>query len=176
MRALFHTQPPVSGNEIRRCPQILRAFYVSSRPLPERAGCVLPGGGEKRVHLVGHNKPAGIRCNQQGFGRVYESPDHSRSASKSYMTVIANLTIYLSKLSMCAPSEVGLDGSKRFQHSYETQCKVFAAVVSQCASVGGRVLSIHSPRPLGRCYRSSAHRALAQPCFTGLPEQRQSSR
>ncbi len=45
---------------------------------------------------------------------------------------------------VCAVGEVGLDGSKRFQHSYETQCKVFAAVVSQCASVGGRVLSIHS--------------------------------
>ncbi|WP_353851970.1 TatD family hydrolase [Aeromonas bestiarum] len=39
---------------------------------------------------------------------------------------------------------MGLDGSRRFQSSYETQCKVFAAVVSQCASVGGRVLSIHS--------------------------------
>ncbi|MGS3142538.1 Qat anti-phage system TatD family nuclease QatD [Aeromonas sanarellii] len=45
---------------------------------------------------------------------------------------------------VCAVGEVGLDGSKRFQSSYETQCKVFAAVVSQCASVGGRVLSIHS--------------------------------
>ncbi|QIF44490.1 Qat anti-phage system TatD family nuclease QatD [Aeromonas veronii] len=45
---------------------------------------------------------------------------------------------------VCAVGEVGLDGSKRFQHSYETQCKVFSAVVSLCASVGGRVLSIHS--------------------------------
>jgi TatD DNase family protein len=43
-----------------------------------------------------------------------------------------------------AVGEVGLDGSKRFQHSYEAQRDVFAAVVSQCANVGGRVLSIHS--------------------------------
>lgn len=43
-----------------------------------------------------------------------------------------------------AVGEVGLDGSKRFQHSYETQRKVFAAIVAQCANVGGRVLSIHS--------------------------------
>lgn len=43
-----------------------------------------------------------------------------------------------------AVGEVGLDGSKRFQHSYEAQRKVFAAVVAQCVNVGGRVLSIHS--------------------------------
>lgn len=43
-----------------------------------------------------------------------------------------------------AVGEIGLDGSKRFQHSYEMQRKVFAATVAQCAAVGGRVLSIHS--------------------------------
>ncbi|TDF83893.1 Qat anti-phage system TatD family nuclease QatD [Pseudomonas sp. H9] len=43
-----------------------------------------------------------------------------------------------------AVGEVGLDGSKRFQASYEMQRKVFVAVVEQCAALGGRVLSIHS--------------------------------
>lgn len=43
-----------------------------------------------------------------------------------------------------AVGEVGLDGSRRFQHSYETQRKVFTATIVQCAAVGGRVLSIHS--------------------------------
>ncbi|POA81651.1 hydrolase TatD [Pseudomonas sp. FW305-E2] len=43
-----------------------------------------------------------------------------------------------------AVGEVGLDGSKRFQKSYDIQRKVFTAVVSQCANMGGRVLSIHS--------------------------------
>ena len=43
-----------------------------------------------------------------------------------------------------AVGEIGLDGSKRFQHSYEMQRKVFATTVAQCAAVGGRVLSIHS--------------------------------
>lgn len=43
-----------------------------------------------------------------------------------------------------AVGEVGLDGSKRFLASYEVQRKVFAAVVAQCAALGGRVLSIHS--------------------------------
>lgn len=43
-----------------------------------------------------------------------------------------------------AVGEVGLDGSRRFQHSYETQRKVFTAAIAQCAAVGGRVLSIHS--------------------------------
>lgn len=43
-----------------------------------------------------------------------------------------------------AVGEVGLDGSRRFQHSYEMQRKVFTAAVEQCAAVGGRVLSIHS--------------------------------
>ncbi|KAE9640170.1 Qat anti-phage system TatD family nuclease QatD [Pseudomonas sp. PB106] len=45
---------------------------------------------------------------------------------------------------VAAVGEVGLDGSKRFQHSYEAQHKVFTSVVAQCANVGGRVLSIHS--------------------------------
>ena len=43
-----------------------------------------------------------------------------------------------------AVGEVGLDGSKRFKHSFDAQREVFTAVVAQCASVGGRVLSIHS--------------------------------
>ncbi|SOS36167.1 TatD family hydrolase [Pseudomonas syringae group genomosp. 3] len=43
-----------------------------------------------------------------------------------------------------AVGEVGLDGSKRFQHSFDAQHTVFTAVVAQCANVGGRVLSIHS--------------------------------
>ncbi|BGE66985.1 TPA: TatD family hydrolase [Pseudomonas aeruginosa] len=43
-----------------------------------------------------------------------------------------------------AVGEIGLDGSRRFQHSYETQQRVFAATIEQCAAVGGRVLSIHS--------------------------------
>ncbi|KWV76353.1 Qat anti-phage system TatD family nuclease QatD [Pseudomonas fluorescens] len=43
-----------------------------------------------------------------------------------------------------AVGEVGLDGSKRFQHSFDAQRTVFTAVVAQCANVGGRVLSIHS--------------------------------
>lgn len=43
-----------------------------------------------------------------------------------------------------AVGEVGLDGSTRFQHSFDAQRKVFTAVVAQCANVGGRVLSIHS--------------------------------
>lgn len=43
-----------------------------------------------------------------------------------------------------AVGEVGLDGSKRFQASYDVQRKVFVAVVAQCAALGGRVLSIHS--------------------------------
>lgn len=43
-----------------------------------------------------------------------------------------------------AVGEVGLDGSKRFQASYDLQRSVFVAVVAQCAALGGRVLSIHS--------------------------------
>ncbi|QRK86855.1 TatD family hydrolase [Pseudomonas granadensis] len=43
-----------------------------------------------------------------------------------------------------AVGEVGLDGSKRFQASYDVQRSVFIAVVAQCAALGGRVLSIHS--------------------------------
>lgn len=43
-----------------------------------------------------------------------------------------------------AVGEVGLDGSRRFQHSYQAQRRVFNAVVEQCAKVGGRILSIHS--------------------------------
>lgn len=43
-----------------------------------------------------------------------------------------------------AVGEVGLDGSQRFQQSYDLQRNVFTAVVSQCANLGGRVLSIHS--------------------------------
>lgn len=43
-----------------------------------------------------------------------------------------------------AVGEVGLDGSRRFQHSYEMQRKVFTSIIERCSAVGGRVLSIHS--------------------------------
>jgi TatD DNase family protein len=40
--------------------------------------------------------------------------------------------------------EVGLDGSRRFAATRETQRRVFDHVLRSCADVGGRVLSIHS--------------------------------
>lgn len=43
-----------------------------------------------------------------------------------------------------AVGEVGLDGSRRFQHSYEMQRQVFSTIIERCSAVGGRVLSIHS--------------------------------
>lgn len=55
---------------------------------------------------------------------------------------LANLLEQIKHVS--AVGEVGLDGSRRFRHSYEIQREVFTAVIAQCANVGGRVLSIHS--------------------------------
>lgn len=43
-----------------------------------------------------------------------------------------------------AIGEVGLDGSSRFQATYDVQRRIFSAVVARCESLGGRVLSIHS--------------------------------
>jgi TatD DNase family protein len=40
--------------------------------------------------------------------------------------------------------EVGLDGSRRFAASRETQRRVFDHILRSCADAGGRVLSIHS--------------------------------
>ena len=43
-----------------------------------------------------------------------------------------------------AVGEVGLDGSPRFQATYEVQHRVFSAVIARCEELGGRTLSIHS--------------------------------
>ncbi|MFP1521263.1 Qat anti-phage system TatD family nuclease QatD [Pseudomonas aeruginosa] len=43
-----------------------------------------------------------------------------------------------------AVGEIGLDGSKRYHSSYQSQREVFVAAIERCATVGGRVLSIHS--------------------------------
>ncbi|SKB07089.1 TatD DNase family protein [Pseudomonas extremaustralis] len=48
-----------------------------------------------------------------------------------------------------AVGEVGLDGSKRFQHSYEMQRKVFTSTIETCHRLGGRALSIHSRQAVG---------------------------
>lgn len=45
-----------------------------------------------------------------------------------------------------AVGEVGLDGSPRYRPYYETQRRIFGAVVARCAELGGRTLSIHSRR------------------------------
>lgn len=45
-----------------------------------------------------------------------------------------------------AVGEVGLDGSPRYRPHYETQRRIFGAVVARCAELGGRALSIHSRR------------------------------
>lgn len=45
-----------------------------------------------------------------------------------------------------AVGEVGLDGSSRYRPHYETQRRIFGAVVARCAELGGRTLSIHSRR------------------------------
>ncbi|MGK5042171.1 Qat anti-phage system TatD family nuclease QatD [Janthinobacterium sp. GB1R12] len=43
-----------------------------------------------------------------------------------------------------AVGEVGLDGSARYRHSFDLQKRIFTAIVERSASLGGRVLSIHS--------------------------------
>jgi TatD DNase family protein len=43
-----------------------------------------------------------------------------------------------------AVGEVGLDGSPKFRSSYAEQRAAFRATLARCASLGGRVLSIHS--------------------------------
>lgn len=45
-----------------------------------------------------------------------------------------------------AVGEVGLDGSPRFKAHYEVQRRIFGAVISRCAELGGRTISIHSRR------------------------------
>lgn len=40
--------------------------------------------------------------------------------------------------------EIGLDGSKRFRSSWDTQLSVFEKVLKDCQIAGGRLLSIHS--------------------------------
>lgn len=46
--------------------------------------------------------------------------------------------------SVKAVGEVGLDGSPRFRSGYDTQRRIFSAVVARSAELGGRTLSIHS--------------------------------
>ncbi len=45
-----------------------------------------------------------------------------------------------------AVGEVGLDGSPRFKAHYEVQRRIFNAVISRCAELGGKTISIHSRR------------------------------
>jgi len=42
--------------------------------------------------------------------------------------------------------EVGIDGSPKLRGSFELQRKVFARILKQSSSLGGRILSIHSRR------------------------------
>ena len=49
---------------------------------------------------------------------------------------------YLEKVTWVG--EVGLDGSKRFRNSWNTQISVFDQVLRECSDAGGRILSIHS--------------------------------
>lgn len=46
--------------------------------------------------------------------------------------------------------EIGLDGSPRFRHSLPLQESIFASVVAQCQTSGGKVMSIHSRGAAGR--------------------------
>lgn len=43
-----------------------------------------------------------------------------------------------------AVGEVGLDGSRQFQRSYQLQREAFTSIVKRCHELGGRMLSIHS--------------------------------
>ncbi|MDO8653487.1 MAG: Qat anti-phage system TatD family nuclease QatD [Undibacterium sp.] len=55
------------------------------------------------------------------------------------------LDILLSQLqTVMAVGEVGLDGSAKYKESYALQHRIFTAVVSNCAALGGRILSVHS--------------------------------
>lgn len=51
---------------------------------------------------------------------------------------------YLSEASFIG--EVGLDAGPRFYHSFEAQKRIFSRVLSCCAEVGKKVLTVHSVR------------------------------
>lgn len=53
-----------------------------------------------------------------------------------------------------AVGEVGLDGSPRFRRGFETQKRIFNAVVARSAELGGRVLSIHSRQAVREVLRT----------------------
>ena len=51
----------------------------------------------------------------------------------------------LSQIEICpGVGEVGLDGSARYSQYFDLQQHIFKSVVQRCATLGGRVLSIHS--------------------------------
>ncbi|MFC6412651.1 Qat anti-phage system TatD family nuclease QatD [Massilia varians] len=58
---------------------------------------------------------------------------------------VSELDLLLQQMThVAAVGEVGLDGSARYKHTFETQQRVFSAVVQRAEALGGRLLSIHS--------------------------------
>lgn len=49
--------------------------------------------------------------------------------------------------------EVGLDASPRFYASFADQERVFARILAACAEQGGKILSVHSVRSVGKVLR-----------------------
>lgn len=74
--------------------------------------------------------------------RIMVSPGlHPEVADKK----VSELDLLLEQMRhVGAVGEVGLDGSARYKHTFETQQRVFSAVVQRAEELGGRLLSIHS--------------------------------
>lgn len=74
--------------------------------------------------------------------RIFISPGlHPEVADKKS----SELDMLLSQMESCTGvGEIGLDGSARYSQHFELQIHIFKSVVGKCASLGGRILSIHS--------------------------------
>jgi TatD DNase family protein len=49
--------------------------------------------------------------------------------------------------------EIGLDAGPRFYSSFSAQEKAFARILAACAEQGGKILSVHSVRAVGKVLR-----------------------
>lgn len=126
-------------------------FHCHVDLYPDHANVIAECDRERVATLAVTTTPKAWRRNKE----LAQSSDHVRVALGLHPQLIAERADEVALFERLLPEaryvgEVGLDAGPRFYRTFADQERVFATILAACAEQGGKILTIHSVRSVGK--------------------------
>ena len=136
-------------------------FHCHVDLYPDHADVIAECDRERVATLAVTTTPKAWRRNKE----LAQSSDHVRVALGLHPQLIAERADEVTLFESLLPEsryvgEVGLDAGPRFYRTFAEQERIFARILAACAEQGGKILTVHSVRSVGKVLRHLETRLL----------------